>query len=94
MCHALTIVFYNFNSHLVVCRLKYLGFQYYHEWNSGSTYVRQVWRGQRGYRSWIVKRYGKYRRKASWIAKRYGKCGRKVGWIVKWYENMEERQVE
>ena len=70
---------------MVVCRLKYLGFQYYHEWNSGSTYVRQVWRGQRGYRSWIVKRYGKYRRKASWIAKRYGKCGRKVGWIVKWY---------
>jgi hypothetical protein len=51
LCHALTIVFYNANSHLVVCRLKYLGFQYYHEWNSGSIYVRQVWRCQRGYRS-------------------------------------------
>jgi hypothetical protein len=40
LCHALTIEFYNANSHLVVCRLKYLGFQYYHEWNSGSIYVR------------------------------------------------------
>jgi hypothetical protein len=30
LCHALTIEFYNANSHLVVCRLKYLGFQYYH----------------------------------------------------------------
>ena len=42
LCHALTIVFYNANSHLIVCRLKDLGFQYYHEWNSGSIYVRQV----------------------------------------------------
>ena len=47
LCHALTIVFYNANSHLVVCRLKYLGFQYYHEWNYGSIYVRKVWRCQR-----------------------------------------------
>jgi hypothetical protein len=29
--------------------------------------------------SLIVKRYGKYGRKASWILKRYGKYGRKVG---------------
>ena len=42
LCHALTIEFYNANSHLVVCRLKYLGFQYYHEWKSGSIYVRKV----------------------------------------------------
>ena len=51
LCHALTIVFYNANSHLVVNRLKYLGFQYYHEWNYGSIYARQVWRCQRGYQS-------------------------------------------
>jgi rRNA maturation protein Nop10 len=38
--------------------------------------------------SWIVKRYGKYRRKASWIVKRYGKYRRKL-WNE--MENMEEK---
>ena len=33
----------------------------------------------------IVKWYEKYGRNPSWIVKRYGKCRRKVGWIVKWY---------
>jgi hypothetical protein len=33
----------------------------------------------------IVKRYGKYGRKASWIVKWYGKYGRKLSWNVKWY---------
>jgi hypothetical protein len=32
----------------------------------------------------IVKRFGKYRRKASWIVKRYEKYRRMVGGIVKW----------
>jgi hypothetical protein len=43
--------------------------------------------------TWIVKRYGKYRRKVSWIVKWYekiwkkivkwyGKYGKKVSWIV------------
>ena len=50
--------------------------------------------------SWIVIRYGKYRRKVScnvkwyekhgrnpsWTVQRYGKYRRKVSWIVKWYE--------
>ena len=52
--------------------------------------------------SWIVKWYGKYRRKL-WkryekygrkvgrIVKWFGKYGRKVSWIVKYLENMEER---
>jgi hypothetical protein len=33
--------------------------------------------------SWIVKRYGKYRRNPSWIMKWYGKYGRKASRIVK-----------
>jgi hypothetical protein len=37
--------------------------------------------------SWIVKRYGKYRRKVDWIVKRYGKYRIKGGWIVKRYGN-------
>jgi hypothetical protein len=39
----------------------------------------------------IVKRYGKYRRKASWIVKWYGKYERKLSWNVKWYENTKEK---
>jgi hypothetical protein len=35
--------------------------------------------------NWIVKWYVKYGRKVSWIVKRYEKCKRKIGWIVKWY---------
>jgi hypothetical protein len=33
--------------------------------------------------NWIVKWYGKYRRKVSWIVKRYRNYGRKVSWIWK-----------
>ena len=62
--------------------------------NKYGTYGRNV--------SWIVKWYGKYRRKVSRIVKRYEKYGRNPSWIVKRFgkyrrklwkdmKNMEEK---
>ena len=48
-----------------------------------------------------MKRYGNYGRKVSWIVKRFGKCRRKqwkdkenmkkCSWIVKWFGKYEEK---
>jgi hypothetical protein len=62
----------------------------YELWRKPSWIVKRYGKYRRN-QSWIVKWYGKYERKASQIMKRFGKYSRTLWKYMKNMENMEEK---